>query len=261
MTTANPLRKIPDVNLSLAILSRLMDLGTVPLFEVPAPEDVHECDDECDDDCADWVDHPSEYEYRKEVARALLDLPVTAEQCATLRELNWHTSSKAISMIWKYWDGECDTFSVRSLDGISAALPALEALRLELNEVTDLTPLTRCGRLRELALVGGYDNEADLAPLSRVGSLRTLSLASRTVRDLSPLTVLELEHLTLDGCHDVRSRNVVDLAPLEHMPSLRTVNYRRFVRTRGDEHPVLTAFDNARVIESLGERGVTLAFE
>lgn len=39
MTTANPLRELPDTNLHLAVLSRLMDMGTVPPFQVPAPDE------------------------------------------------------------------------------------------------------------------------------------------------------------------------------------------------------------------------------
>ncbi|MGW7435344.1 DUF6892 domain-containing protein [Streptomyces sp. NPDC054849] len=258
MTTANPVRELPDANLRLAILSQLMEVGAVPLFEVPVPDDAHQCGDDCDEDCTDWLDRPWQYEYREEVA---LDLPVTREQCAALREVKWHTSSTAIFMIWSEWGGECDEFNVRSLDGIGVVLPALESLHLELTAVTDLTPLTRCGRLRTLTLAGGYDDETDLEPLSRVGSLRTLVLTSKLVRDLSPLAVLPLEHLTLDGCHDGGLNHVIDLAPLERMPSLRTVTYRRFARVGGDEHPVLAAFDNARVIEALGKRGVTLAFD
>ncbi|MGW7051134.1 DUF6892 domain-containing protein [Streptomyces sp. NPDC054887] len=261
MTTANPVRELPDANLRLAVLSRLMEMGTLPLFEVPDPEDAHRCGGDCDADCMDWLDRPWQYEYREEVAAALLDLPVTTEQCATLREVKWHPSAQAISMIWSEWGGACDEFNVRSLEGIGVALPALEVLHLEMTEVTDLTPLTSCGRLRELTLAGGYDDETDLGPLSLIPTLRTLVLTSKLVRDLSPLAGLPLEHLTLDGCHDGSHANVIDLGPLERMPSLRTVDYRRYARVRGDEHPVIAAFDNARVIDALAQRGVTLALE
>lgn len=260
MTTANPLRELPDANLRLAVLSRLLDMGALPPFEVPAPEGAHECGDDCDDICTDWLDHPSAFEYRDDVADALLGLPVTREQCATLRDLRWDTSSRAIAMIWSEWGGECEEFDVRSLEGIDVALPALESLHLELTGVTDLAPPARCGRLHTLVLAGGYDDETDLAPLARAGSLRTLALRSKLVEDLSPLAGLPLEHLTLDGCHDSSSRDIVDLAPLERMPSLRSVSYRRYGRVPGDEHPALSAFDNARVLASLSERGVTLAF-
>ncbi|MER5891462.1 hypothetical protein [Streptomyces sp. NPDC001876] len=116
-------------------------------------------------------------------------------------------------------------------------------------------------RLRTLAPAGGYDDKTGLEPLSRVDLLGTLILRSKRVEELSPLAVLPLEHLTLDGCHDSSSRDAIDLAPLERIPTLRTVGYRRFARVRGAEHPVLTAFDNARVIQSLEELGVALAFE
>ncbi|MEU8679310.1 hypothetical protein [Streptomyces sp. NPDC048560] len=261
MTTANPLRELPDTNLHLAVLSRLMDMGTVPPFQVPAPEGAHECGDDCDDTCTDWLDRPWEFEYRKDVADALLGLPVTTEQCATLSRVRWDTSSRAIAMIWSEWGGECDEFNVRSLDGIAIALPALESLHLELTEVTDLTPLAHCGRLCMLSLAGRYDDETNLNPLSRADSLRTLVLTSKLVEDLSPLASLPLENITLDGCHDSNYRNIIDLAPLERMSSLRTLDYRRYGRIAGDEHPVLSAFDNARVIKSLRERGVALAFE
>ncbi|MEV6408985.1 hypothetical protein AB0M58_39670 [Streptomyces bobili] len=130
------------------------------------------------------------------LADALLGLPVTQAQCATVRELRWHTSSKAIALVWSEWGGECEEFHIRALDGISAALPGLEALHLELTEVTDLTPVTSCDRLRALTLAGGYDDETDLAPLAATRRLTSLALHSKRVEELRPLSGLPLEHLS-----------------------------------------------------------------
>lgn len=91
--------------------------------------------------------------------------------------------------------------------------------------------------------------------------LTSLAMRSKRVEDLRPLSGLPLEHVSLDGCHDGNGHHVIDLAPLEHITSLRTLRYRRFARIRGDEHPALSAFGNARVIDSLAARGVDLSFD
>ncbi|MGW6940280.1 DUF6892 domain-containing protein [Streptomyces xanthophaeus] len=261
MRTAGPLDELPDTNLSLAVVSQLMEAGTLPLFQPPAPEGAHVCVNACDAVCEEWLDGLDSFTYRQDVADALLGLPVTEAQCATVRELKWHTSSKAIALVWSEWGGECEEFHIRALDGIGAALPGLEALHLELTEVTDLTPLTSCDRLRALTLAGGYDDETDLAPLASTRMLTSLELRSKRVEDLSPLSGLSLEHLSLDGCHDGNGHHVIDLAPLEPITSLSTLRYRRYSRVRGDEHPALSAFGNARVIDSLAARGVSLSFD
>ncbi|WP_435840565.1 DUF6892 domain-containing protein [Streptomyces bobili] len=261
MRESGPLDELPDTNLRLAVVSQLMEAGTVPLFLPPAPEGAHVCIDTCDAVCEEWLDGLESFDYRQDVADALLGLPVTHSQCATVRELRWHTSSKAIALVWSEWGGECEEFHIHALDGISAALPGLEALHLELTEVTDLTPVTSCDRLRALTLAGGYDDETDLAPLAATRRLTSLALHSKHVEELRPLSGLPLEHLSLDGCHDGNGHDVIDLAPLEHIASLRTLHYRRFARIRGDEHPVRSAFDNARVIDRLATRGVTLTFD
>ncbi|WP_326771023.1 hypothetical protein OG978_46290 (plasmid) [Streptomyces sp. NBC_01591] len=261
MRIAGPLDELPDTNLSLAVVSQLMEAGTLPLFQPPVPEGAHVCMDACDAVCEEWLDGLDSFDYRQDVADALLGLPVTEAQCATVRELKWHTSSKAIALVWSEWGGECEEFHIRALDGIGAALPGLEALHLELTEVTDLTPLTSCDRLRALTLAGGYDDETDLAPLAGTRMLTSLAMRSKRVEDLRPLSGLPLEHVSLDGCHDGNGHHVIDLAPLEHITSLRTLRYRRFARIRGDEHPALSAFGNARVIDSLAARGVDLSFD
>ncbi|MFF9352427.1 DUF6892 domain-containing protein [Streptomyces sp. NPDC014734] len=248
-TRLSPL-SVPDVPLRLAVLSGLLESKVLPPYERPA-DGVHECDPGNDD---------RDYEYREEVAEDLLALPVTAAQLAGVRSLSWHTSSTAISLIWRYWDGEGDEFDVMSLEGIAGALPNLEVLQLELCQVSDLSPLARCGRLRELTVEGG-NLEIGLGPLAGLGSLRRLTLESCPVVDLRPLAGLDLEDISLDGCHDGTLTPVVDLAPLEDIASLQKLTYYRMAWRRGSPHPVLTAFDNARVIARLEARGVELGFE
>jgi len=241
---------VPDVPLRLAVLSGLLESEVLPSYERPA-DSVHGCEPGDDD---------RDYEYREEVAEDLLALPVTAAQLAGVRSLSWHTSSAAISLIWRYWDGGSDEFDVMSLQGIADVLPNLEVLQLELCQASDLSPLARCRRLRELTVQGG-EVETDLGPLAALGSLRRLTLESRPVVDLRPLAGLGLEDISLDGCHDGTLTPVVDLAPLEDIASLRKLTYYRMAGRRGSAHPVLTAFDNARVIARLEERGVELGFE
>ncbi|WCD83729.1 hypothetical protein KPP03845_100048 [Streptomyces xanthophaeus] len=59
------------------------------------------------------------------MADALLGLPVTEAQCTAVRELKWHTSSKAIALVWSEWGGECEEFHIRALNGIRETLPGL----------------------------------------------------------------------------------------------------------------------------------------
>jgi hypothetical protein len=249
---ANPLLGLEDTNLRLAVLDDLMATGALPVFDIDAFDKNRDDDDE----------------YRDDVVDALFELPVTAEQCAALLSVGWDPTCDIIPMIWAYWGGETDAFHIRSLDGIAAVLPALESLQISLCELSDLSPLVGCVGLRELSLDGGYE-PTDLSPLAHLGSLRTLALAHLDVRSLQPLVELPIEHLVLDsnatvprdaGRDDRRTAQdtPVDLAPLKHITTLRSLSCRRDVWVAGSEPPILAAFDNAHVIETLRGRGVTV---
>lgn len=241
----NALAALEDKNLRLAVLDTLMATKALPPFDIDEFNRTHAGDTHADDE-----DDDRDYRYRDEVAAALLDIPATAEQCASVRELVWEAGGNEIVFtIWTFCDGESDDFRIESLAGIDTVLPDLESLHIDDGAVSDLTPLAGCTRLRRLSLCGG-GAVTDVGPLAGLGSLRTLKLEYQNVRDLRPLAGLPLEHLSLDGEPDA------DLAPLVGLASLRTLNCRRMSYTQGSEPPILGQFDNARVVEALEQRGV-----
>ncbi|MFJ4429300.1 DUF6892 domain-containing protein [Streptomyces bobili] len=277
MLNHSPLPETLDKNLRLAILEELMVKGILPRPDETAFA-AEECDDcategggcecdcgcgqncvcgsevDCDPECGCGCEcADQDYRYRYGVATELLNTPVTTDQCSTVRDLRWGAGDDhIISAIWTYWDGESHEFDIESLEGIAAAIPALESLSIGLCAVRDLNPLAACTSLQRLSLRGG-GAALDLGPLAGLRSLRTLDLEYyQDVQDLRPLTELPLERLTLEGNPDV------DLAPLEDIASLRTLNLRRMVYTVGSEPPILSTYDNARVIEVVKQRGVAV---
>jgi hypothetical protein len=240
-----PLDAIADKNLRLAVIDRLMEMDLLPPFDRAEFLRGREDDD---------------YEYCHEIADALLSLPVTAKQCAEVRDLYWEAGNNDIIFtIWTYWDGESDEFTVESLDGLARALPNLESLSITICTIDDLSPLSVCTSLRELCL-SGLGSVTDLSPLAGLSSLRTLELNHLLSLErpdiLRPLAGLELEHVNLDTGPANGRQPVFDFAPLEHMGTLRTLSLQRTMRISGSEPPVATAFDNARVIDVLEARGV-----
>lgn len=254
----NPLLAIEDTNLRLAIIDRLLETKQLPEFDRAAfLRQGDEEDDEGSGDEDSDKDSDKDYEYNDDIAEALLGLPVTAGQCAGIRELYWEAGNNDIIFtIWTYWGGEGDEFRVESLAGLDRVVPDLESLSIALCTISDLSPLAGLTKLTELALDGGGP-VTDLSPIAGLTSLRKLELNHILSPEhpdvLRSITGLPLEHINLD----TGGRNpVVDLAPLEHMLSLRTLSFRRTVRITGSEPPVATAFGNARVIEVLKARGV-----
>jgi hypothetical protein len=243
-----PLSVIEDDNLRLAVIDRLMETNVLPPFDRGEFLRGREDDDDRD------------YEYCRDVADALLEQPITAEQCAAVRELYWEAGNNDIIFtIWTCWGGESDEFTVRSLEGLDKALPNLESLSITICTIDDLSPLSGFTRLRELCL-DGRGSVRDLSPLAGLASLRKLELNHLLSLEqpdiLRPLAGLRLEDVNLDTGPRNGALPVFDFAPLEHMDSLRTLALRRTMRITGSEPPVATAFDNARVIEVLKARGV-----
>ena len=246
----NPLLRSRTPTCGWPPIDRLQDTKQLPEFDKAAflRQGGQEYDEGSDD---------KDYEYSDDIADALLGLPVTAEQCAGIHELYWEAGNNDIIFtIWTYWDGESDEFLVESLAGLDQVVPDLESLSISLGRISDLSPVAHLTKLTELALDGGGP-VTDLSPIAGLTSLRKLELNHILSPDhpdvLQSITGLPLEHLNLD----TGGRNpVVNFAPLEHMPSLRTLSFRRTVRITGSEPPVATAFDNARVIEVLKTRGV-----
>lgn len=239
---ANPLAGVADKNLRLAIIDKLTEMQLLPPFSTTGSDD-------------------RDYEYNDDIADALLDTGVTAEQCAAVRDLYWEAGSNDIIFaIWTHWDGESDEFHAQTFDGLAEALPNLESLAVDLCAVRDLAPLAEFTQLRDLSLDGGF-GVTDLGPLAKVGTLRKLRLNHlldpRLPDVLGPLAGLRIEELDLStnsGGHRVPT--ILDFAPIEDMTALRTLRFRRTVRT--GTPPVLEVFDNARVIDVLKARGVTV---
>lgn len=286
MLKPSPLPEVLDKNLRLAIFDALMAARILPrtakCADCDGAGDYCKCacdcsrgclcgsadsddegDCECTDDCdCDWdsadecdcdcecVD-PEDSGYRDGVAKRLLDIPVTADQCLAVRKLVWAAGvNDIVYTIWTDWDGESDEFCIESLEGIAATLPNLESLSIDEGGVSDLTPLAGCTKLRQLRLLGG--GVTDLGPLAGLGSLRTLELQNLKALDLRSLTGLPLEHLSLDG--DPKA----DLSPLLDLASLRTLSCRETVYISGSKPSILSKFDNAHVIETLEQRGVAV---
>jgi hypothetical protein len=133
---ANALAALEDRNLRLAVLDTLMATKVLPPFDIDEFNRTHAGDEDDDD---------RDYRYRDEVADALLDIPVTAEQCASVRELVWEAGgNEVVYAIWTFWDGETDEFRIESLRGIDTVLPDLESLSIGDGAVSDLTPLAGC---------------------------------------------------------------------------------------------------------------------
>lgn len=104
---------------------------------------------------------------------------------------------------------------IQALTGIEA-LHGLQALDLEENRLSDLSPLASLGSLAMLDLAG--NQVRDLAPLAGLTRLSYLELSDNLVSDLGPLAGLrQLEYLAL-------SRNAVqNLAPLLGLLQLQSV--------------------------------------
>ena len=240
-----------DVNLRLAVLDALLESGAIPRGDVEARIGAPAGD-------LDYVDDERDYRYRPEVTEALLAVPVTAAQRATVTRLIWQAGcGDVMSMIWKYWDGESDEFCIRSFDGIAEALPNLRELAVDMHTVSDLTPLAGCTDLHTLDLDGGF-SVTDLGPLASLTALRDVWLGHQAFTDLAPLAGTAIERLELSGNGGGTGPWVVDLAALRDMPALRHFTCRQTVRRASEVIPMRTAFDNARVLEEIQARGVTV---
>ena len=256
-----------DVNLRLAVLDALLESGAIPRGDVEArigvpagdPGDDDPGDDDLDDDDLDDDDDKRDYRYRPEVTEALLAVPVTAAQRATVTRLIWQAGcGDVMSMIWKYWDGESDEFCIRSFDGIAAALPNLREFAVDMHSVSDLTPLAGCTDLHTLHLDGGF-SVTDLGPLASLTALRDVQLGHQAFTDLAPLAGIAIERLDLSGNSGGGGGPwVIDLAALRDMPALRHFTCLQTVRRASEVIPMRTAFDNARVLEEIRARGVTV---
>lgn len=239
-----------DVNLRLAVLDALLESGAIPR---------HDIESRIGAPAGDLDDDERDYRYRPEVTEALLAVPVTAAQRATVTRLTWQAGcGDVMTMIWKYWDGESDEFCIRSFDGIAEALPHLRELAVDMHSAGDLTPLAGCTDLHTLHLDGEF-SVTDLGPLASLTALRDVRLGHQAFTDLAALAGTAIERLDLQGNGGGTGRPwVIDLAALRDMPALRHFTCLQTVRRAGEVSPMRTAFDNARVLDDIQARGVTV---
>jgi len=108
---------------------------------------------------------------------------------------------------------------------IAHGLPqALRSLVIKGNKVADLAPLATLRKLRVLVL-DDTTKVIDLSPLSKCTALVEADLSGARAKDLSPLSALSLEVLTLP------QNTVADLSPLAEITTLRSLSgYVKLVR-------------------------------
>ena len=119
------------------------------------------------------------------------------------------------------WKGLFTGFASLSTNPDSEALHRLtQASSLAFTDksgISDLTPLSRFGRLKHLQLQGGMIR--DVSPLRNLSSLETLLLAQNPIEDISSLSSLtRLKHLQIDNTL------VTDLDPLVTMKQLQILS-------------------------------------
>ena len=112
---------------------------------------------------------------------------------------------------------EIFSFGITSLDPFPA-LPSLKTFRLRAGErVFDISPLTRCAKLRDLDLCGTALQSAQ--PLEQLTMLHTLNLYGCGVEGLEWLRgLVSLSSLELNG------NAVADLTPLAGLKKLKVLN-------------------------------------
>jgi Leucine-rich repeat (LRR) protein len=95
--------------------------------------------------------------------------------------------------------------------------PSVTALDLEVNQISDLSPLAGLINLTELLLWG--NQISDLAPLRELTNLRILGLVDNQISDLTPLRELKnLTELRL-GCNKIN-----DISPLSELTNLTVLS-------------------------------------
>lgn len=137
--SGDPGAPFKDVNLKLAVLSQLIDVGAIDIGD---PQDLY------DHVLGRHFDLEGDgYRPVPEARAYLARYPLTPELCAKVTDIEFDGGATAYRYIHYFWDGEDDAFTIRSLDGIEA-LPNLKSVSiismLDLDAV-DLAPLKRRG--------------------------------------------------------------------------------------------------------------------
>lgn len=175
--------KFADDNLRLIVIDALRERGLLPGFDretfyrvelgkkkVPEPKQA--------------VD--------KHVLSHLLATAIAPELACKLEELVWDGGQDVFQDVWPEWDGEDQTFSLRSLAGIEGLTSLKKLVILNGNLIADWAPLGLSSSLERLVVAGG---EVKLEPLRAAPALRSLELTDVVGREQpansAALTALE----------------------------------------------------------------------
>ncbi len=152
------------------------------------------------------------------------DAPIYAHEMATLKSIDtWYFDSRLGRMIRIY-----DSGGISSLEGIQFATN-LEVLDIDsnywdednrqwinLNDLSDLTPLADLSKLTVLNLSGSNDIIRDLSPLSGLSNLKEFYCWNCAITDLMPLSYLTVLTKLFLGSND----HLADLSPLSSLYEL-----------------------------------------
>jgi len=209
MSTIENVVDLADENLMLCVVDALRELGLVPRFDRKAWRAAHPADPEdfeselqdlgiaVEDATAEDLDDLRDEQEDLEVRAALVGTPVSREMALAVREiLNTVMPDPAKFDVWPQWDGEDDTFTVRSLAGIEA-FEGLEKLLLGTDvAIDDLGPVARLSRLQEFEL--DRDPLPSLRPLLECGALRRVRLSSAASAQEDVLAALRGRGVAVD---------------------------------------------------------------
>jgi hypothetical protein len=163
--------EIPDVNLRLAMLEALRDLGLVQ-----RPDRVDDDDDHDPEDYDDYDDDP-DYQYNSDRCDELLAKPFRAQQLVEIVVLDWDVSNPSVIYdIWPQWDGESEEFDIHDLTGIECC-PALKEINIDAFAGKDLSPLRKLPQLKRIFL-GSQATIRELRPLLDIATLERVSIAT-----------------------------------------------------------------------------------
>ena len=132
---------------------------------------------------------------------------------------------------------------IRNLRGLEFATN-LPVLRLDFNDITDLSPLAGLTNLTRLHLEFN-NNITDLSPLAGLTNLKILGLYGSNIPDLSPLSGLtKLKELWAIQC------NIADVSPLSELTNLKIL-----VLADNNNIPDLSPLSGLTKLKILGLRG------
>jgi hypothetical protein len=108
---------------------------------------------------------------------------------------------------------------IKSLAFVTS-MPHLQSLKVQDNQIEDLSPLERCHELTELCL--SSNKIQDLSPLAGLTNLQELQLRNNLITDISPLASLTgLDELILSD------NSIEDLSPLAELKALTNLELAR----------------------------------